>query len=73
MSKCIKLLLKIAFEEINLHRLEANIQPDNIASKSLIKKAKFVKEGYSVGYLKISNEWRDHERWAILNECWVAK
>ena len=73
MSKGIKLLLKIAFEEINLHRLEANIQPDNIASKSLVKKANFIKEGYSVGYLKICNQWRDHERWAIINKDWVSK
>ena len=73
MSKGIQLLLRIAFDEINLHRLEANIQPDNIASKNLVKKANFVKEGYSVGYLKISNKWRDHERWAIINEDWVDK
>jgi len=71
MSQGIKLLLQIAFEDINLHRLEANIQPDNLASKNLVQRAGFHKEGYSVGYLKIGNEWRDHERWAIINDRWA--
>ena len=69
MSKGLVLLLKEAFENLNLHRLEANIQPQNIASIRLVSKAGFVKEGFSKNYLKVGGiEWKDHERWAILNE-----
>lgn len=71
MSKGILLLLKEAFEELKLHRLEANIQPENIASIRLVSKAGFVKEGFSKNYLKIGGlEWKDHERWAIVNSSW---
>ncbi len=59
-----------AFEELGLHRLEANIQPDNLKSINLVKNNGFKKEGVSPRYLKINGEWRDHERWAITYEDW---
>ena len=70
MSEAIQLVLRHAFVHLKLHRLEANIQPDNAASIALVKRAGFVKEGYSRRYLKICGRWRDHERWAILVEDW---
>jgi ribosomal-protein-alanine N-acetyltransferase len=72
MSEAIQLMLKYAFEDLKLHRLEANIQPDNIASLKLVKKAGFIREGYSRRYLKICGRWRDHERWAVIAEDWKA-
>ena len=70
MSEAIELMLRHAFVNLKLHRIEANIQPDNLASIALVKRAGFVKEGYSRRYLKICGRWRDHERWAILVEDW---
>jgi ribosomal-protein-alanine N-acetyltransferase len=55
-----------AFSRLKLHRLEANIQPDNAASIALVRACGFRREGYSPRYLKIGGRWRDHERWAIL-------
>lgn len=71
MSQGMKLLLREAFETLNLHRLEANVQPENLASIGLLAKHGFVKEGFSKNYLRIGGlEWKDHERWAIVNESW---
>jgi len=68
----LKLLLIEAFEKLNLHRLEANIQPENTASIRLVANAGFIKEGFSRHYLRVGRkEWKDHERWAILNEKWM--
>ncbi len=58
-------VLRVAFRKLKLHRLEANIQPDNAASIALVKSCGFELEGYSPRYLKIRGRWRDHERWAI--------
>lgn len=55
-----------AFGPLKLHRLEANIQPTNVASIALAKACGFEKEGFSPRYLKIGGRWRDHERWAIV-------
>jgi ribosomal-protein-alanine N-acetyltransferase len=60
------LAIRAAFSELKLHRLEANIQPDNAASIALARSCGFSREGFSPRYLKIAGRWRDHERWAIL-------
>jgi len=70
MTEALQLTLRYAFTKLKLHRLEANIQPDNVASIALVKRAGFILEGYSKRYLKISGRWRDHERWAITIEAW---
>jgi ribosomal-protein-alanine N-acetyltransferase len=66
MTEGLKLLTRYAFSEMNLHRVEANIQPQNFASIALVRKCGFRKEGFSPRYLKIAGQWRDHERWALL-------
>ncbi len=73
MTEAIALVLRYAFAKLKLHRVEANIQRDNVASIALVKRAGFVKEGFSRKYLKICGRWRDHERWTILVEDWRAK
>ena len=74
MSVGLRLLIAEAFSNLNLHRLEANIQPENIASIKLISRAGFVKEGFSKGYLNIGGHgWKDHERWAIVNNEWEGE
>jgi len=73
MREGLDLVLARAFTELGLHRLEANIQPENQASIALVRGAGFVREGYSERYLKIAGRWRDHERWAIRAELWRAR
>lgn len=70
MTEAVRLVVTWSFRELGLHRLEANIQPDNAPSRALVKRLGFRQEGYSPRYLKIAGEWRDHERWAILSEDW---
>ncbi len=66
MRSGLRALVRHAFSDLKLHRLEANIQPDNAASIALVRSCGFQLEGYSPRYLKIRGRWRDHERWAIL-------
>lgn len=70
MSEGLKLLIKKAFTDLNLHRLEANIQPENAPSIRLVQRNGFRREGFSPKYLRIDGEWRDHERWALTIEDW---
>lgn len=73
MSAGLKLVLEKVFNELALHRLEANIQPENIRSIQLVKKNGFRYEGYSPRYLNINNEWRGHEHWAMTIEDYLIK
>jgi ribosomal-protein-alanine N-acetyltransferase len=70
MREGLALVLRTAFLELRLHRVEANIQPGNKASIALAQGAGFRREGFSPRYLKISGRWRDHERWALLADEW---
>jgi [ribosomal protein S5]-alanine N-acetyltransferase len=70
MSDALPLVLRFVFAVLKLHRVEANIQPNNAASIALIRRCGFRREGYSPRYLKIAGRWRDHERWALLAEDW---
>lgn len=70
MKRGMALTISKLFGEHKLHRLEANIQPQNLASIGLVTRLGFRREGYSPRYLKIGGRWRDHERWALLSEDW---
>lgn len=66
MTEAVRLATQYAFKEIGLHRLEANIQPENLSSIALVRRVGFHKEGFSPRYLQINGVWCDHERWALL-------
>ncbi len=60
-------LIRIAFDEIGLHRIEANIMPKNGASLAVAKKLGFQNEGISRSYLRINGIWEDHIHMVLLN------
>ena len=72
MSEAFPLLFAHAFGRLGLHRIEANIRPENTASIALARRAGLRREGYSPRFLRIDGDWRDHERWALLADEWSA-
>ncbi|MFL6073564.1 MAG: GNAT family N-acetyltransferase [Mycobacteriales bacterium] len=60
------LVVRYAFDRLGLHRLEANLQPENHRSRAVVARLGFKQEGYSPEYLFIDGAWRDHERWALI-------
>jgi len=70
MRQGLALVIDHCFRKLRLHRLEANIQPENARSIALVESLGFRLEGVSPRYLKVSGRWRDHQRWALLTDEW---
>ena len=67
MGEGLELAKRFAFSDLGLHRLEANIQPDNHRSIALVRRCGFTFEGLSPAFLFIAGHWRDHQRWAAVD------
>lgn len=57
-----------AFRSLRLHRLEAACLPTNAASRRVLEKAGFRKEGEARAYLKINGVWSDHILFGLLSD-----
>lgn len=64
------LLLRFAFEELNLHRVQVAIIPRNASSRRVVEKLELRKEGIAQKYLEINGMWEDHIRFAMTSEEW---
>lgn len=59
--------LEIIFNEYGMHRIEAFIMPNNMASLRLIERLPFIYEGISYSYANINGIWSDHKRYVCIN------
>lgn len=72
MHEALSAALEWAFEELRLHRIEANHRPENVRSGALLRRLGFVPQGYARDYLRIDGAWRDHVLTALTNPDWVV-
>ena len=66
MKESLNILIPSLFVDLRLNRIEAATLEENIASKNLLKKIGFKKEGVLRKYLKINGAWRDHILYGLL-------
>jgi len=62
------LVVAHAFEDLGLHRIQANVRPENVASTGLLRRLGFRLESRSPRYLFLDGGWRDHLGFVRLNE-----
>lgn len=67
MPMAVNLVVNYAFQELNLHRIEANVMPRNLPSLRVLEKCGFENEGLSRFYLNINGLWEDHIHMVRLN------
>ena len=66
-TQAVRRAIEIAFQVLNLHRVEADIMPRNLPSIRVVEKCGMEREGYSKGFLEINGKWEDHLRYAAVN------
>ncbi|MCK4260684.1 MAG: GNAT family N-acetyltransferase [Halanaerobiales bacterium] len=69
MTEAVKRVVRYGFDDLKIHRIEANIMPHNSPSLSVVKKLGFYNEGIARKYLKINGRWEDHIHMVFLNEA----
>ncbi len=67
------MVMRFAFEELKLHRIQISIVPRNAASRRVAEKLELRNEGVAERYLEINGAWEDHIRFAITAEEWLAR
>ena len=65
-SEAVEKLIDIAFSELNLHRIIAHVQEDNLPSLRLLVGLGFEKEGISRDYLCLHGKWTDHLQYSLI-------
>lgn len=68
MTNAVRLACRFGFDQLRLHRIEAACIPENEASRRVLEKAGFRREGYAREYLCIAGRWHDHLLHALLPE-----
>ena len=70
MPESLVVLTRMAFDDLQLHRIQVAIIPRNTASRRVVEKLAIREEGVAVRYLEINGVWEDHIRYAITAEEW---
>jgi ribosomal-protein-alanine N-acetyltransferase len=66
-------VLRYAFEDLGLHRVEICIVPRNHNSRRVMEKLAIRDEGTALRFLEINGVWEDHVRYGITVEEWESR
>ena len=70
-SSALEQLVRYAFGDLGLHRLEAATTLANEASARVLLKAGFEQYGVAPAYLWMDGQWRDHRMFQLVNHAWA--
>ena len=70
MNEALMALLKYAFEDLNLHRIEADVDPRNTASNKTVERLGFQREGYLRERWQVNGEIQDAYFYGLLRQEW---
>lgn len=63
-------MLRIAFGELGLHRVQAETLLHNHASQRVLARNGFERIGLAPKFLRIDGEWQDHILFQVVNDEW---
>lgn len=71
MREACEAAIAYAWDELHLHRLEANHRPENTRSAAVLRRLGFVPFGYARDYVMIAGDWVDHVNTQLINSRWL--
>jgi [ribosomal protein S5]-alanine N-acetyltransferase len=73
MNEALMALLKYAFEVLDLHRIEADVDPRNAASIKTLERLGFRREGYLRERRQVNGEIQDAFFYGLLRPEWIGQ
>ena len=65
----LRAIIRVAFDELGLHRIQAETMLDNVASQRVLERNGFVRIGMAPAYLKIAGRWQDMILFQVINDA----
>jgi ribosomal-protein-alanine N-acetyltransferase len=65
-TAAVREIMRLAFDELGLHRIQAGTLLDNVRSQRVLERTGFVRFGVAPAYLKIAGEWQDHAIYQVV-------
>jgi ribosomal-protein-alanine N-acetyltransferase len=59
-TQAVRIAVRVAFDDLGLHRVQAAVVPENTASARVLAKVGFREEGLARRYLFLDGQWKDH-------------
>jgi [ribosomal protein S5]-alanine N-acetyltransferase len=66
-TSAVRDIIRVAFDELGLHRIQAGTLLHNVASQRVLERNGFVRFGVAPAYLNIAGQWQDHALYQIVN------
>jgi ribosomal-protein-alanine N-acetyltransferase len=66
-TRAVREIVRVAFEELGLHRVQAETLLHNVRSQAVLERNGFVRFGTAPEYLNIAGRWQDHAMFQVLN------
>ena len=65
-TKAVREIVRVAFEELGLHRVQAETLLHNARSQRVLERNGFVQFGMAPEYLNIAGRWQDHAMYQVV-------
>jgi [ribosomal protein S5]-alanine N-acetyltransferase len=70
-TTALRLVVAYAFDQLQLHRLDAGAMPSNVGSQRVLEKAGFTRVGVMRRFLFIAGSWEDHVLYELVGPDFV--
>ena len=67
-TQAVRRMTALAFEELGLHRVQAETLAHNARSQHVLRRTGFTRYGLAPLYLKIAGRWQDHVMFQLLTD-----
>ena len=65
-TAAVREMMRVAFDELGLHRIQAGTLLHNVRSQRVLERNGFVRFGVAPAYLNIAGEWQDHALYQVV-------